>query len=310
MSEENGNPCRFKVVCRNCIKTAHADRPMMCEQIRCPEYRPCPRCGLNRTLHEFEGQNICKVCAGDNPELARQLIKNEQKKRASGSMSMPPVSSGNSDSTGHRTITITLPGVPPDGLEPAEIEHYKARWEDYKGYYRNPAAYFTCHMLILTEINMSFLNRKLIESRGEMSTETQRELQASIQMRKMLVDQLPSKEAEDMMDDDKALAVLYEAYIEEKKLARVGPVTRVFSAGAIALAPKLYFPVDPEKLLQKCGFRQVEIDEILPKIVDFHTDKTAEQILEFFGFKLEEKYAMPYETKTLEELDFSDGTDE
>src|SRR5690606_17655442 len=104
----------------------------------------------------------------------------------------------------------------------------------------------------LYEIYMTYLNEQMIEFRGEMHQETERRLQAAIQIRKNLNDQLPEKESQDVQDDEKAMSFIYDTYLQEKRKRMIGGnVRRVFSVGAEVLAPQLHFPLDPRKILER-----------------------------------------------------------
>lgn len=294
--------CIFKQVCRTCNKVDVIDRPSVCEAMECPDYIPCPKCGQNRTLHQLQdGSKVCKKCAETSKVGIKSQIKVAAEMQSSGIVAI-----SSPDATKVIKATITPPGTPPPELSEAEKEYYNRRWEDYKGYYRNPSAYHVCHMLILIEIHINYLNTKLINSRGELQAETSRDIQVALNMKKLLNDQLPEKEAEDVMDDEKAIAMIYENYIKEKKLRTLGVVSRVFRKDTLALAPKMTFEINPNELLERCGFSVVEIERVLPKIKEFASEKTPEEILEFFGFHLDEKYAMDYEVAQIEDFDPND----
>lgn len=290
------------MVCRNCKKTKIEDRPTVCSAIECEDFQPCPQCGLNRTLHDTVNRGrLCKVCVGITKAQVPKAIKELEGVIFSGEEDQK--ASDASTGINIRGIgKITTPGTPPPDLDDQEKEYYMNRWREYEGYYRNPSAYYNVHQLILLEIHSSYLNNKLISSRGELQSELSRELQVTVNLRKVVSDQLPEKEAEDVMDDEKSLAVIYEKYKEEKKLRSVGPVSRVFRRDTLALAPHLYFEINPKELLERCGFKVVDIEKILPRIQEFTAEqkKTPEQILEFFGFNLTEEFAMSTKERGVE----------
>lgn len=306
MSEEfTVNPCSFKTVCINCNKVRKEDRPSVCESLNCSDYNPCPDCGMNKTLHQStSGRMICKHCLKTNPSEIRQELK---KKLASKVGSEAEVSTGNLTL---RKIKITPPGTPPQGLDSSEVEYYNRRWEEYSGYYRNPAAYFICHMIIIEEINLTYLNAQRIISRGELNAEISRAYSASILHMKQLNDQLPEKEAEDVMDSEKSISVIYKRYMEIAGRKKINGVVRVFSSEAIALAPNLTFPVDPVELLKRCGYSITNPSELIAAIKLDHkkaSEKTPKEILEFFGFKLDEQYAMKFEkAKEVENIEYEE----
>ena len=161
------NPCTFKMVCRNCNKAKLAERPEVCKAIECEDYNPCPGCGLNRNLLKSVNRgNLCKLCI--TPSKA-----NEVKSVSEGTQKLQEsISTGNLGETelarmrGLRSITV--PGTPPESLTETEKAYYMQRWSEYEGYYRNPAAYYRVHQLILLEIHSDYINEKLTSARGEM----------------------------------------------------------------------------------------------------------------------------------------------
>lgn len=300
MSEKK-NPCTFKPVCRSCNKVEVGDRPQLCEAMACKDYQPCPGCGMNRTLHDSINKGtLCKICL----KTSKIGIQTEIKETAEAISNGASVSTGNMGVKVRGLHSLSIPGVAPDDLEDEEKEYYDKRWAEYHGYYRNPAAYYNCHQLILLEIHSSYLNRSLIGSRGELQKDLSRDLQVTIALRKMVQDQLPDKEAEDVMDDEKSLAMIYDTYRKEKGLRSLGPVSRVFRRDTVAIAPYLEFPLDPRVLLTNCGFKVVEVDKVVERIKDIPLEgKTPEEVLKFFGFELDEKYAMPTNTQDLDDFD-------
>lgn len=253
---------------------------------------------------------MCKICLSSS---SKKTIKEEAKQILS-EKNENEVSSGNSALKIRGLHSLSVPGIPPEDLEEHEVDYYNKRWSDYQGYYRNPAAYYNCHQLILLEIHSSYLNKQLIVSRGELQKELSRNLQVTITLRKTVQDQLPDKEAEDIMDDEKSLAMIYENYKKEKQLRSLGPVSRVFRKDTVAIAPYITFPLDPKQLLLNCGFKVVDVEKVLEKIKEIpKEDRTPEEILKFFGFELEEKYAMQTGLTTEDELEiesmFGDETE-
>lgn len=290
------NPCTHKRVCRDCNKVAVNERPLGCSAIKCEDYKPCPGCGLNKTLHvALNRGELCSNCVSApviNKEVKSMVSKTEDGKLNLDKANIPGL-----------VHSITLPGVCPDALQEHEKEYYRERWDEYKGYYRNPAAFFNCHQLILMEIHSQYLNDQLMQARGELHQTLSRDLQVMTNLRKLVTDQLPDREAADVMDDEKSLSVIYDNYVKEKKTRSLGPVSRIFRRDTLALAPNLFFPIDPKLLLEQCGFKLIDIERVLPKIKEFAGEKTPEEILEFFGFNLHEEFAIAGAVHDIDDFD-------
>lgn len=302
MGKEITNVCQFKQVCIHCTKTQPDDRPHLCIAIQCEDYKVCPKCGMNRTLHEtHDGQKLCKKCFGGYAKLGTRSSKAEIKDREESGVAMIHTASDNIHGVEIRQITVTPPGIPPPELNQDEKDYYNKRWNEYKGYYRNPKAYFICHQMILEELNLNYLAAKILCSRGEAESAFVRERQHSINTLRLLNEQLPDKEAEDVQDDEKSLAMIYDAYCREKQKRSVNGVSRILSQEAIALAPRLEFPIDPSELLKRCGFKIEEVSDVLSRIENIPLDKEPVDILEFFGFQIKEEYALPYEVQDASE---------
>jgi len=294
MSNNNPNVCAFKKECRGCNKVALEDRPVMCAAIKCPIFEPCPNCHNNRTLHEVDGVKLCKKCFELSPNLLKKLMAQREAEISSGNLTMPPAGGAGSP----RIITMSLPGIAPDGLEPYEKDYYNKRWEQYEGHYRNPSAYFTCHAIILEEIRANYLLRKRIDLRGEAEAENRVEYTSCMATLDVLTKRLPEKEAEDVMDDEKTLAVIYEKYSKETAKRRTAGVSRIFTNEAIVLDPALDFPVNPRAILERLGYKIASFTELLEKIVldgDIKKKMGPKELLEFFGFRLDEEYALPFD---------------
>lgn len=290
------NPCIFKKVCKKCLKVQVDERPVMCEALKCEYYTPCSKCSKNRKLTEI---GKCNVCSGISPQDSARL-RNEAIKERKESIEL-----GRVPIAGVTINTkITSPGTPPQGLNSGQVEYYKSRWNDYKGYYRDPSAYFVCHLIILEEINISSLTDKMLETALERRADIGRSVTASISTMKMLKDQLPDREAEEEMDENKTIAAIYDAWLQEKKFRTKSGVSRILSPEAIALAPELTFKIDPHKLLERCGFKEIQIENAIDLIEQIPEDiqDSPESILEFFGFKLRDEYALEYDNPLVENI--------
>lgn len=295
------NPCTVKRKCMMCKDVDLDDRPAMCKALACEFYIPCSKCGMNAD--------------GIDPDIG--WCENEHCKYIKNVMEVVTVEVGNNQtiqaydvgpnatqdvlssvvSTGKKRRSITRPGVPPTELESHEKEYYLYRWEEYEGYYRDPVAYVTCHYLILEEIKLSYIMSDLLEKRGEALADKEKEKSHIYDSIRKLKDQLPEKESERMSDDQLALGMVYDKYCEVNKITRSSGVIRVLSSEAVALAPVLPFKLDAERMLRLCGFSLVEAQDAAQQIFDANdVDKSALSVLEFLGFKLKEKYAMPFDS--------------
>ena len=298
------NICGYKQDCLKCKKVQDLDlRPDLCISIRCKEYDPCPICKQNRTLHETTvGRKLCKVCIEKDPASKAAALEAKKAALSSGNPPPPP-------GMPVRKIGMSLPGTPPSGMEPQETEYYNERWKNFAGYYRNPAAYFTCHTLILEEINLNYLNSQQIEFRGQLSSELKSARSNALHNLKTLMDSLPEKEAEDVADDEKALSMIYESYSRQVKRRLTG-VSRVFTTEALALDPALDFPTNPRALLERAGFTLINMDALIARITidkKIHESMTPEDFLKALGFRIEEEYAQPFDAAMIETPEVSDA---
>lgn len=322
MSETNKpNICAFKRECQQCVKVTLDDRPSMCEAIQCPTFLPCPECGNNRTLYEKDGKKACKQCLKLEPGEVKRLLAERNAQIASGQMTI--LSTGKSGPGTQpppaisRTLSITAPGTPPEELSVAERFYYETRWTDFKGHYRNPAAYYICHLMILQEVHTNYLSQKQINARGELAADISRELSLSVEMMKKLNEQLPEREAEEVMDDEKSLAMIYDRYTNSKKRRGVAGVSRFFRTDTEFLAPNLTFPIDPAEIIERCGGKLVSHEDMLKRLSLSRLTvegKTENEVLAFFGFRLHEEFAMGHDVQVPDEDDIepevepTDGT--
>lgn len=300
------NPCSYKQACLNCTMATLKDRPDVCVKLSCPDYEPCETCGKNKILEN----GICKSCRISVDSFIEVKERDKKKFKVAHAQDIQEHLGEERISAADalaRKLTITPPGTPPPELRSDEKEYYKVRWLEYKGYYRNPAANFICHAMILEEIHLSYLNILVVSSRNTQKFEYDRIKQASIDTLQKLQKQLPEREAEELSDDEKSLASIYDSYCKEMSDSRrMGSVHRLLSDEAIALAPNLTFKLDPVELLQRCGYSLVTAEEVAAKYIDVNQIdelKDPDKLLQFFGFKLREKYAMPYDVLESDEED-------
>lgn len=307
-----GYPCLFKQQCHGCDKVTIQDRPFMCINLKCQYYTPCPGCQENRTLHDTTSGKRCKECIKKSKKLQREFITEKEKSINNGAMQLGLSTGNGAGNTGPeiRTISITSPGEPPLELDQAEKTYYLERWGNFKGYYRNPSAYFVCHLIILQEIQITYLTSKRLQARGYLNEELTNQLNTAVSMLKKMNEQLPSKEAEDVMDDEKSLAMIYDAYKEETRIRYAGGVARILSPAALALAPRLDFPIDPFELLTNLGFSFAEAEDAIRNVNMPSAEYTPQQILEHFGFHLTEEFAQPLASPLVSPLSDAQLTEE
>lgn len=301
------NPCDFKAQCKACKMVKMEERPFNCIQFGCPEYTPCPECTNNRILDpQF---HICGPCltakrdpsskVNKSPRIVFKKKKKEYEALAIGGTDVKQAA----DELYHvkRQYKICRPGTAPSELNDDERDYYMQRWDEYQVYYRDPTASALIHFIILEEIDMHRIQTMILGTQGEANVTWQKMKAYTMKMLKALKDDLPDKEARKETDDETSLSVIYQRYEEEKRLRGDGRVRQIFSAGAIALAPELPHKIDLRKVLSRAGYATEEIEAALEKyITDFGS--TPDEILKNLGFKLKERYAMPYDpNKELED---------
>lgn len=291
------NPCVFKKACLNCRKAQLHERPFMCMQLSCEEFTLCPGCNKNRTLHEYKpGQSLCKVCLNEkHPGAIDELLQKKAEQ----------VSSGNGDGSPPRKISMTSPGTPPPELNEQEKEYYKQRWEEYKGHYRSPASYYTCHLIVLEEIHNNHLTSKMLSTLGEQQANLQHQRSRSVTMLRHLNDLLPEKEAQDVMDDEKALNTIYQSYLREIGIRRKRGISRILTPQAIALAPTLHFPFPLQTILERLGYKLASISEALEAVEQIPPEKLDDSVAmaEWFGFRIRQEYALTPDSPLLTDAD-------
>lgn len=279
--------CAWKDECTRCKIVDKRDRPNVCRDIKCQHLTVCSACGMNKYSEDTSNpaKTLCNECYADqNPtQKVRVAAKRESAK------------SGVSEFES----SVMIPGEAPDGLTTKEKSFYDKRWAEYDGYFRDPAAYAVVHHMILEELNLNFIQSKIISMRGApISEEFTKQKENSIKSLESLKKQLPQKEAREESDEEKALCNVYVKYKEEIGKSVHRGIRRVLTDEAVALAPELFFKFDPKKLLERCGFTVTNVDEVLEKFyMPEEIGKTPEEVLLFLGFKLKEEYALPYIVK-------------
>lgn len=324
------NPCQFKRCCKSCMMVDMDNRPSLCLQLECNDYKPCKKCGMNR---ELDARGLCLArCskvkseetlirnAAGEAELIRDPMPTNFRLQTVGIPN--EVSSGNFEDPGPRPVPgstnvkigITLPGTPPEYFTPVEAESYRKQWDSYSGFYRDPTAYAVVHNVIIMEIELNFINAWIGMNRAnpQVATKDMEDRHYRlIQSLEKLRNQLPKKDAEELSDDEKSLGMIYERYCKEKNLRSVAGISRILTQDAVALAPLLDFKMDPTELFKTMGYRVVDIEEAMKK---FHTSKdipnNVEAMAEFLGFFLKEEYAITETIVPMSALEDFETTEE
>jgi hypothetical protein len=304
------NPCVYKNSCKACTQAYLSDRPTLCISIACDHYTPCTRCELNRHL---DANGLCNVCVkeergvqatkkGEKPfvQLGTDGSLHETTEDLQKALDDEEISPEQAQT---RRLSISPPGIPPSEYSENEKEIYLTQWSEYQGYYRDPTAKSIVHSIIIIEIELNWVINEMIHTRGKPTKELEQQRARLIKNLSELHGQLPKREAIEESDDDKFLSMVYEKYTEEMEGRKLGKVHRLLSPEAIALAPALAFPVDPNELLTKLSYRQVDANEACSHILLDDLPKEPTKVLEFFGFFLSEKYALPINTEIPEEDD-------
>lgn len=319
MPEEQKNVCDFKKVCKTCTLTFVDDRPGMCVTLQCPEYKPCLKCGNNNYVNQ---KGYCVRCQNNKMQQTTEArrkqyqLQLEQMREAQAAGEAPPNKEPEHKTDAHEQpelkYTITEPGTPPPELTSDEVRFYKQRWEEYKGYYHNPAAYFAVHQIIQEEIYISRLTAIAFAVRGERAEDNVKARNNAYQMLDLLRRSLPDKESEELSEYEKSMAAIYEKYVEEKSKRYVGGVARMLSPSAVALAPNLIHPMNPMELLERMGFEVIDMENFIMKYETISSEDklpptplNLDIVMNFFGYRLKEKYAMDFKTLDFDEANQS-----
>lgn len=290
--------------CKFCTMTMIRDRPVLCVQFECNHYTPCTRCQMNRIL---DVNGLCNVCvANDRSPTAKAKAKapfvelNEDGDLQETTQELKEALENDLDTSQippARKLSVSLPGTPPAEYDNNEKEMYLIQWNEYQGFYRDPTAKSVVHGIIILEIELNWLFNQMISNRGNPNKSVEQQRTRLIRSLKELHDQLPKREANDESDDERFLSMVYQKYTEEMHDRRIGKVSRLLSPQAIALAPVLHFKLNPKQLLIDLGYRPVDAAEACSHILLDDLPKDPQKALEFFGFFLQEKYALPIETE-------------
>jgi len=296
------NPCTFKKLCRNCNFCNEERRPTACIELHCEHYTPCRKCKRNLPLNFQELCTFCdekdkspiKVSKKVSTSIQREMDELEQ------SLESMEVRDGSNQAVAsraelqNRKYEITAPGVAPNQYTESERTYYLSQWEQYKGFYRDPTAYSVLHNIILLEVELNWVNGYMLSQRGEIIKELEVKQQRLIQNLRVLRDQLPEKEAQDLSDDEKSIAMIYQRYCEEIKVRRVGKLSRMLSPEAYVLADNLHFKFNPMNLLMRMGYKPIPAAEAVDRYIDpKDIPQDPQDFLQFMGCHLREKFASP-----------------
>lgn len=311
MTTESKKPsgvCSWKAACKSCTAALNHDRPFLCVDLACNHYTPCTRCQNNRILAD----GLCNVCikelrtesqatkgAAPIKELGPEgeiVETTADLKQAVVAEELAP-----EEARTERKLSVSRPGQPPPEYSESEKEIYLSDWAEYQGYYRDPTCKFTLHSIIILQIELNWLLSEMVSRRDTPDKGLEQQRARLVRGLKELRDQLPTKEANEESDDEKFFSTVYQKYIEERGERRIGKVSRVLSPEAVALAPVLHFPMNPQQLLTNLGYRLVDAASACDSIMLDDLPKEPERVLELFGFFLKEKYAAPLDTATVED---------
>jgi hypothetical protein len=309
---EQKNICSYKAVCKKCNMVSLDNRPAICKELECEHLTVCLKCGKNKHIKD-EDKTLCGSCSGRGADI--EFSTNAEGDTVATPVTQSdihePISSGNNQTEGGNSeleqtgvvIEITPPGVAPDSYSEAERKYYLEQYEQYSGYYRDPTAYFLCHQIIITEIELNWLTCYMIQTRGELTKELDSKKTRLISNLESLRKQLPEKEAFELSDDEKSMAMIHDSYMKEKEAREGLGVRRMFSDAAIALAPVLDFPMDLQYLLQSLGYDTVTALDVAQKHLDSGADlpEDPHQVALFFGYELNSEYALPLDGKAKED---------
>lgn len=289
-ADHRDNPCIFKRECKECKLTGILDRPLMCVDLQCEHYTPCTRCKKNRTL---DPAGLCNVCVKKGRLQETVNADGAVVEVAEGSRALVEniADLGDGDII-QRTLRLTQPGTPPPEFAQEEKEYYLGMWDRYQQYYRDPTAMSVCHTIVILEVELQYQLNWMAIHRSEVNKERLSARTRLIRTLKELRDQLPKKEALEESDDEKFLSMIYEKYVEEKAKMCIGKVTRLLTPEALALAPSLHFPINPLELLKDCGYQTISAVEAVNHITVNDLPSDPKIVLEFFGYFLDERYAM------------------
>lgn len=327
---EFSNPCVFKAKCRSCNLCRSEDRPEMCIGLNCPDYTPCKKCEANRKLNEDLMCGLCvklkerditgellagKAVAGlDNGftesepndeeslldenleenlfEVVDNLTRSERSKKRTGKhKKIKPIES-------------TMPGTPPKEYSESETKYYESQWKEYSDFYRDPTVFPLIHNLIILEIELNFVTGKMIRTRSELRDEFSKRRTDIIRNIDILRRSLPSEEAMKMSEEEAALSIIHDRYIEEVTKRNNGKAKKIFDLPTIALAPVLHFKKDLIELLERLGYKTVDIFDMTTKIDDIPEDP--QELAKMFGFPISQQFACEDDEDSVNYADYYD----
>ena len=307
----HAKPCAFKTVCATCKITSKSDRPRLCISIECEHFTPCKKCGANNRLNEAY---LCTDCIKGVSKIPALQVSSTGSVREIPKMKtgepvvfrpetmdvddtpLPPLAASISE--------VSYPGTPPSSYDSSQTEYYLAQWEQYHGFFRDPSVYAIIHAIIMIEIELNIVINYLIQSRLNVNKELEKQRDSLIENLKTLRGLLPEKDANEDNDADRAFSRVYEDYVAKMADRRIGKIYRIFSNEAIALAPELHFPVNMNQLLSDLGYSTETIEQAMAHFIEEKKlPADPKRFLEFLGYFLEEKYALPVDSNAVMHLE-------
>ena len=214
---KNRGPCSYKQQCISCKLVPIESRPSLCESMQCEHFTPCVSCSDNKKLIN----NTCSRCKRlhqqDRDRRDQLRVSDIEDEIPEDSLDTEVDSKYDSIPIPEYKGTLALPGTPPESFSPAEKDYYLMMWSKYDNYYRNPTAYPIAHAIIIQQMELNRLIQQIHEASGEYVASLEQKKNKTIESLKKLHDQMPDREAEEISDDEKSIAMIYDSYIEAKK---------------------------------------------------------------------------------------------
>lgn len=302
------SPCVFKADCKACLMTSPDERPHACVGLDCEFYTPCRKCGANKTLNDH---GRCAMCSKDKTGVTA-TTKDGQSVEVPRSMAKAVSESTSQEISGEdfaRPISLSQPGNPPSNYTEEEKAYYQGQWDEYRSFYRDPTTKAICHNIIIMEVELGWLVNYMINHRGQPLKEMESQRNRIIKNISDLRSQLPEKEATEESDDDRFLSMIYEKYLAEKNQGTLNGVRRIFSKEALALAPTLTFPLDPLTILKRLGYETIDAEQAVQSLAIDQLPSDPRKTLEWMGFFLDEKFALPFTPELPKEEALADAFD-
>ncbi len=307
------NPCIFKKECRKCNLCTTESRPDMCLSLECEFYIPCKRCGVNMNLNQ---DGICKVCEKNkdknkptSDEISERLSdeissileqeedehKDYSEEHLDGIMDKMALSSRKKKTRNTvsgkkaRTVKVTMPGTAPPEYSKEEMDYYLKQWNEYSGFYSDPTVFPIVHNLIILEIELNYVTQQILDVKGEYKRDVLTRRTQLIKDIGELRKHLPVEEASRMSEEETALSMIYDKYLNESRRRNSGDVKRIFDTPTIALAPVLHFKPDLSDLIARCGYQVEDAISLITRLKDLPEDPM--ELAKMFNFPVDEEFA-------------------